>query len=131
MHRHIRAELGVAEAQGKRYSWGYPACPDLEQHTEVFKLLPAADALGMELSVAGQLIPEQSTAAIVVHHPEAKYYVVREARGERREAKDGVIPSEARDLAGSPRSLAGARDDSPPVSHPASRIPHPASGTKP
>ncbi|CAA9336612.1 MAG: 5-methyltetrahydrofolate--homocysteine methyltransferase [uncultured Gemmatimonadaceae bacterium] len=77
MHRRIRAELGVGEERGKRYSWGYGACPDLEDHDAVFRLLPAAEALGMQLTSAHQLVPEQSTAAIVVHHPEAKYYAVR------------------------------------------------------
>ncbi|MDQ6828617.1 MAG: homocysteine S-methyltransferase family protein, partial [Gemmatimonadota bacterium] len=77
MHLRIRRELGIGEEQGKRYSWGYPACPDLEDHAQLFKILPAADSLGMELSSAFQLIPEQSTAALVVHHPEAKYYAVR------------------------------------------------------
>ena len=73
-HRHIRAELGMTEEQGKRYSWGYPSCPDTDQHHILFRLLPAADELGMEVSAGGQLIPEQSTAAIVIHHPQAKYY---------------------------------------------------------
>ena len=78
MHRRIRKELGIPDIRGKRYSWGYPACPDLDDHATVFKLLPA-DALGMELSPAFQLIPEHSTAALVVHHPEARYYAVRGA----------------------------------------------------
>ena len=73
-HRRLRQELGLPEGQGKRYSWGYPACPDTEQHHTLFRLLPAADELGMEVTGAGQLVPEQSTAAIVVHHPEAKYF---------------------------------------------------------
>jgi 5-methyltetrahydrofolate--homocysteine methyltransferase len=79
MHRRIRRELGLAEGRGKRYSWGYGACPDLDDHETVFRLLPAADALGMTLTSAFQLIPEQSTAAIIVHHPQAKYYAVRGA----------------------------------------------------
>ena len=65
--------------RGKRYSWGYGACPDLEDHAQLFKLLPAEEELGMELTSAYQLIPEQSTAAILVHHPQAKYYAVRTA----------------------------------------------------
>jgi 5-methyltetrahydrofolate--homocysteine methyltransferase len=77
MHRHLRKQLGVPGGQGKRYSWGYGACPELEDHAQLFKILPAESALGMELSSAFQLIPEQSTAAIIVHHPEAKYYAVR------------------------------------------------------
>ena len=76
MHRRIRTELGLPAGQGKRYSWGYGACPDLDDHTTVFRLLPA-DAIGMQLTSAFQLTPEQSTAAIIVHHPEAKYYAVR------------------------------------------------------
>ncbi|MEJ5240637.1 MAG: methionine synthase [Anaerolineales bacterium] len=82
LHRHIRRELGLAEGQGKRYSWGYPAIPELEDHRKVFDLLPAESALGMSLTVAYQLVPEQSTAAIIVHHPEAKYYSVGESRVE-------------------------------------------------
>jgi hypothetical protein len=76
--RRIRAELGVPAGRGKRYSWGYGACPDLDDHTIVFRLLPASDALGMKLTSAFQLVPEQSTAAMIVHHPEAKYYSIRE-----------------------------------------------------
>ncbi|MCC6927881.1 MAG: methionine synthase [Gemmatimonadaceae bacterium] len=76
LHRRIRAELGVPAGRGKRYSWGYGACPDLDDHDVVFRLLPV-DALGMSLTSARQLIPEQSTAALIVHHPEAKYYAVR------------------------------------------------------
>lgn len=74
-HRRIRKEMGVDS--GKRYSWGYGACPDLDDHATVFKLLPAKEALGMDLTEAFQLMPEQSTAAVIIHHPEAKYYAVR------------------------------------------------------
>jgi 5-methyltetrahydrofolate--homocysteine methyltransferase len=79
MHRRIRRELGLPGEQGKRYSWGYGACPDLDDHAAVFKLLPAEEALGMTLTSAFQLVPEQSTAALIVHHPAAKYYAVRGA----------------------------------------------------
>ena len=82
LHRHIRRELGLAEEQGKRYSWGYPAIPDLEDHRKVFELLPAESELGMALTEACQLVPEQSTAAIIVHHPAARYYSVGESRVE-------------------------------------------------
>lgn len=80
VHRHIRRELGLAEGQGKRYSWGYPAIPELDDHLKVFALLPAEQELGMTLSAAYQLIPEQSTAAIILHHPAAKYYSVGGSR---------------------------------------------------
>ncbi|MES2179401.1 MAG: methionine synthase [Gemmatimonadota bacterium] len=79
LHRRVRRELGIPGGRGKRYSWGYGACPDLEDHAQLFKLLPAEKELGMELTSAYQLIPEQSTAAILVHHPQAKYYAVRTA----------------------------------------------------
>jgi 5-methyltetrahydrofolate--homocysteine methyltransferase len=79
LHRRIKRELGIPSGRGKRYSWGYGACPDLEDHAQLFRLLPAEEALGMELTSAFQLIPEQSTAAVIVHHPQAKYYAVRTA----------------------------------------------------
>jgi 5-methyltetrahydrofolate--homocysteine methyltransferase len=74
LHRHIRRELGIPEGQGKRYSWGYPAIPELADHQRVFDLLPVERELGMTLTAAFQLVPEQSTAAIIIHHPEAKYF---------------------------------------------------------
>jgi 5-methyltetrahydrofolate--homocysteine methyltransferase len=82
LHRHIRRELGLAVGQGKRYSWGYPAIPELDDHRKVFDLLPAESELGMSLTPAFQLVPEQSTAAIVVHHSNATYFSVGESRVE-------------------------------------------------
>jgi len=83
LHDHIRREMGIPENQGKRYSWGYPAIPELEDHKKVFELLPAVETeLGMSLSAAYQLIPEQSTTAIILHHAKAKYYSVGESRVE-------------------------------------------------
>jgi 5-methyltetrahydrofolate--homocysteine methyltransferase len=73
-HRLVRRELGLGQDQGKRYSWGYPACPDLTDHEKVLALLSARESIGVDLTVAHLLVPEQSTAAMVVHHPEAKYY---------------------------------------------------------
>ena len=74
VNRQIREELGIGKDRGLRYSWGYPACPDHTQHHLLFDLLPAREKLGMEVTEAGALVPELSTAAIVVHHPEAKYF---------------------------------------------------------
>ncbi|HYS68699.1 MAG TPA: vitamin B12 dependent-methionine synthase activation domain-containing protein, partial [Gemmatimonadaceae bacterium] len=88
-HRRIQQELGLKT--GKRYSWGYGACPDLDDHATVFKLLPAKEALGMDLTEAYQLLPEQSTAAVIIHHPEAHYYAVRgSASGAAPEAEAAV-----------------------------------------
>lgn len=96
LHRHIRGELGLAPGQGKRYSWGYPAIPELHDHTKVFELLPAEDALGMQLSAAHQLIPEQSTAAIIVHHPAARYFSVGTNRLEQLLETSSPLPGEER-----------------------------------
>ncbi|HTE85211.1 MAG TPA: dihydropteroate synthase, partial [Dehalococcoidia bacterium] len=74
LQRRIRTELGLPPEQGKRYSWGYPACPDLEQQRIVLDLLQAETRIGVGLTSGFQLVPEQSTAALVVHHPQAKYY---------------------------------------------------------
>jgi len=70
----IRRELGLESHRGVRFAWGFGAAPDVEEHRKVFQILPAAGELGMALSPAGQLIPEQSTATLVVHHPEARYF---------------------------------------------------------
>jgi 5-methyltetrahydrofolate--homocysteine methyltransferase len=73
-HRLVREELGLENERGKRYSWGYGACPDLSQHETAFKLLDATNAIGVTLTEAFQIVPEQSTAAIVMHHPKAAYF---------------------------------------------------------
>ncbi|MFI2620707.1 vitamin B12 dependent-methionine synthase activation domain-containing protein, partial [Streptomyces sp. NPDC018584] len=85
-HARVRAELGIAggdpsalegmfrtEYQGCRYSLGYPACPDLEDRAKIARLLEP-ERIGVRLSEEFQLHPEQSTDAIVIHHPEASYF---------------------------------------------------------
>ncbi len=73
-HR-IRSEMNIVPPRGLRYSWGYPSCPDVTQHHLVWKLLDPSKS-DILLTEAGQIIPDQSTAAIVVHHPEAEYFVI-------------------------------------------------------
>jgi 5-methyltetrahydrofolate--homocysteine methyltransferase len=73
-HRRIRTELRLPHERGKRYSWGYGACPDLSQHAIAFGVLDAQARIGVELTEAFQIVPEQSTAAIVIHHPRASYF---------------------------------------------------------
>jgi len=86
-HRRIREELGFAgedgpslaglfrqRYRGGRYSWGYPACPNLEDNAKVVELV-GAERIGVEVSDGFQLHPEQSTTAIICHHPQAKYFV--------------------------------------------------------
>jgi 5-methyltetrahydrofolate--homocysteine methyltransferase len=85
-HARTREELGINALdskdlkeifdqgyQGSRYSFGYPACPDLEQQQQICELLDP-DRIGVSLSEEFQLHPEQSTSSIVLHHPEAKYF---------------------------------------------------------
>jgi 5-methyltetrahydrofolate--homocysteine methyltransferase len=81
IHAHIRRELGLGPEQGRRYSWGYPACPDLADHEVFFRIVPA-ERIGVTLTEGFQLVPEQSTAAIVLHHPEARYFAVYGTRSE-------------------------------------------------
>ncbi|MDQ5876504.1 MAG: cobalamin-dependent protein, partial [Thermoproteota archaeon] len=71
----IRDELKIGQNRGLRYSWGYPSCPDISQHHLVWKILEPEKS-GMTLTEAGQIVPDQSTAAIIVHHPEAEYFVL-------------------------------------------------------
>ncbi len=90
-HRRIREEWGFADEDGPtlaglfrqqyrggRYSWGYPACPDLEDNAKCAELV-GAERIGVEVSEESswQFHPEQTTAAIICHHPQAKYFVVR------------------------------------------------------
>ncbi|MYD11483.1 MAG: methionine synthase [Chloroflexi bacterium] len=73
----VQGQLGLPATRGKRYSWGYPACPELADHEIVMRLLPQLETeLGMSLTDSWQWLPEQSTAALFTHHPAAKYYSV-------------------------------------------------------
>jgi 5-methyltetrahydrofolate--homocysteine methyltransferase len=71
----IRKELGIGDKRGLRYSWGYPSCPDVMQHHLVWQILEPEKS-GMTLTESGQIVPDQSTAAIVVHHPQAEYFIL-------------------------------------------------------
>jgi 5-methyltetrahydrofolate--homocysteine methyltransferase len=83
LHSQVRRELGIPLAQGRRYSWGYPACPDQSEHEKVWRLLDL-EQIGMTLSGGYAVMPEQSTVAIVAHHPQAVYFGM----------KSGFIPEE-------------------------------------
>jgi 5-methyltetrahydrofolate--homocysteine methyltransferase len=87
-HKCMREELGIAgedapeirdlfhqKYRGSRYSFGYPACPNLEDQTKIFSLLHPEETIGVRLTSGFVLDPEQSTSAIIVHHPAAKYFV--------------------------------------------------------
>ncbi len=81
LHQRVRAMLGIGEEMGKRYSWGYPSCPELEQHLLVDRLLDMG-SIGVEVTDGFQFNPEQTTAAIVIHHPDAKYYAIMRTGGD-------------------------------------------------
>jgi 5-methyltetrahydrofolate--homocysteine methyltransferase len=75
VHHRIRSELNIDKNRGLRYSWGYPSCPDTMQHYLVWKLIDPTSC-GIGLTSAGQITPEYSTAAVVVHHPDAEYFIL-------------------------------------------------------
>ncbi len=83
LHAEVRGELGIGPGQGRRYSWGYPACPDQSEHEKVWRLL-RLEEIGMSLSGGYAVEPEQSTVAIVAHHPQAVYFGM----------KSGFVPAE-------------------------------------
>jgi len=87
-HEQMRIELGIAALkpadltgyvtqgyQGSRYGFGYPACPDLDAHRLLFRMLKP-EAIGVTLTETMEMVPEQSTSAIIAHHPQAKYFAV-------------------------------------------------------
>ncbi len=73
LHSEVRRELEIDPDQGRRYSWGYPACPDQSEHEKVWRLL-GLEEIGMTLSGGYAVMPEQSTVAIIAHHPQAVYF---------------------------------------------------------
>ena len=83
LHQEVRSGLSIGSGQGRRYSWGYPACPEQSEHEKVFELL-GAERIGLSLSSAWALEPEQSTVAIIAHHPQAVYFGM----------KSGFVPAD-------------------------------------
>jgi 5-methyltetrahydrofolate--homocysteine methyltransferase len=98
VHARVRAELGIAPDQGRRYSWGYPACPEQSEHEKVFRLLDAP-SIGLRLSGGFAVEPEQSTLAIATHHPQAVYFGM----------KSGSLPKTAKQA--SDEVIAGSEKD--------------------
>jgi 5-methyltetrahydrofolate--homocysteine methyltransferase len=105
LHSEVRRGLGIDLDQGRRYSWGYPACPDQSEHEKVWRLLDLG-RIGMTLSDGYAVEPEQSTLAIVAHHPQAVYFGMR----------SGFVPAEKRSdelIAGTDRGGALPPDEEP------------------
>jgi 5-methyltetrahydrofolate--homocysteine methyltransferase len=98
LHARVRSELGILPTQGRRYSWGYPSCPEQSELEKVFRLLDAP-SIGLRLSGGYAVEPEQSTLAIVAHHPEAVYFGMRSGTLPRndRQATDELVAGTEKD----------------------------------
>ena len=90
LHSEARSDLGIDRHQGRRYSWGYPACPDQSEHEKVWRLL-GLEEIGMTLSGGYAVMPEQSTVAIIAHHPQAVYFGMKSGFIPKQKAPDEVI----------------------------------------
>jgi 5-methyltetrahydrofolate--homocysteine methyltransferase len=112
LHSTVRRDLGIEPAQGRRYSWGYPACPEQSEHEKVFRLLDAP-AIGLRLSGGYAVEPEQSTIAIVAHHPQAVYFGMKSGflPKNERQARDELIAGTDKD----PANVASALPDAEPA----------------
>ncbi|MGA9859417.1 MAG: vitamin B12 dependent-methionine synthase activation domain-containing protein, partial [Solirubrobacteraceae bacterium] len=98
LHARVRSDLGIDSAQGRRYSWGYPSCPEQSELTKVFSLLDAP-SIGLRLSGGFAVEPEQSTLAIVAHHPQAVYFGMRSGKlpSSSKQANDELVAGTAKD----------------------------------
>ncbi len=114
LHARVRGDLGIGAAQGRRYSWGYPACPEQSEHEKVFRLLDAPQ-IGLRLSAGYAVEPEQSTLAIVAHHPQAVYFGMRSGALPKtdRQAADELIAGTDKD----PTRLAELPDADPAMAN--------------
>jgi 5-methyltetrahydrofolate--homocysteine methyltransferase len=96
LHYSAREMLGIDSAQGRRYSWGYPAVPEQSEHLKVEKLLDLSQ-IGMRITDGYAPEPEQSTLALVAHHPQAIYFGTRQGRLLPDGSPDDVIKGSPRD----------------------------------
>jgi 5-methyltetrahydrofolate--homocysteine methyltransferase len=108
LHYEARKMLDIPATQGRRYSWGYPAVPEQSEHLKVEKLLGLAD-IGMKITDGYAPVPEQSTLALIAHHPQAIYFGTRQGRLLPNGSPDDVIKGSPRDP-----SLFGDLDDEDP-----------------
>jgi 5-methyltetrahydrofolate--homocysteine methyltransferase len=98
LHAKVRSDLGIDEGQGRRYSWGYPAVPDQSEHEKVDALLDLSQ-IGMSISDGFAPVPEQSTLALVAHHPQAFYFGMKQGKLKPADATspDDIIKGSKRD----------------------------------
>ncbi|HVR04823.1 MAG TPA: vitamin B12 dependent-methionine synthase activation domain-containing protein, partial [Solirubrobacteraceae bacterium] len=115
LHAEARAMLGIPAAQGRRYSWGYPAVPEQAEHLKVEQLLGLGD-IGMRITEGYAPEPEQSTLAVVAHHPQAIYFGTRQGRLLPDGSPDDLIKGSRRDpsLFGEDGTDGAAPDDEDP-----------------
>jgi 5-methyltetrahydrofolate--homocysteine methyltransferase len=108
LHWKVREDLGIPATQGRRYSWGYPAVPEQAEHEKVDRLL-GLGTIGVELSGGYAPMPEQTTLALVAHHPQATYFGMRNGRLLPDGSPDDLIKGSSRD----PSLFAEPADDEP------------------
>jgi len=128
LHARTRTELGIAPDQGRRYSWGYPACPEQSEHEKVFRLLHA-ESIGLKLSGGYAVEPEQSTLAIVAQHPQAVYFGTKSGflPKSAKQASDELIAGTDKD----PTRLVELTDDDPSDALPGSEEDEPSEDDEP
>ena len=108
LHSVVREQLGIGAGQGRRYAWGYPAVPEQSEHEKLWRLLDAP-SIGMRLSGGYAVEPEQSTVAIIAHHPQAEYFGMKSGRLRDEAPSDDLIKDSDRD----PRNRALVSDAIP------------------
>jgi 5-methyltetrahydrofolate--homocysteine methyltransferase len=96
VHARVRSDLGIEADQGRRWSWGYPACPEQSELEKFFRVMDAP-SIGLRLSGGHALEPEQSTVAIVAHHPQAVYFGMKSGFLPEDKAPDDIIKGSDRD----------------------------------
>jgi 5-methyltetrahydrofolate--homocysteine methyltransferase len=115
LHARVRRELGIGPTEGRRYSWGYPACPEQSEHEKIYRLLDCP-SIGLSLTGGFAVEPEQSTLAIVVHHPQAVYFGMKSGFLPKDKAPDDIIAGSDRDATmrrGDVDPLEGPPEDEP------------------
>jgi 5-methyltetrahydrofolate--homocysteine methyltransferase len=115
LHSRVRADLGIGPTQGRRYSWGYPACPEQSEHEKIYRLLDCP-SIGLTLTGGFAVEPEQSTLAIVAHHPQAVYFGMKSGFLPKDKAPDDIIAGSDRDATlrrGDIDPLEGPPEDEP------------------
>ena len=109
LHYRVREMLGIPATQGRRYSWGYPAVPEQAEHLKVDELLDLSQ-IGMQITDGYAPNPEQSTLAMIAHHPQAIYFGTRQGRLLADGSPDDVIRGSSRD----PSLFGELADEDPP-----------------